>query len=81
MQMMFQKMNREINKVKSVLIVGIGTSPEVLTTTIQSLCLSEESIIPDEVIVITTLPGKKYVESLIRNKVIWEKIVIKFKKK
>ena len=23
------KMNREINKVKSVLIVGIGTSPEV----------------------------------------------------
>ena len=80
MQMMFQKMNREINKVKSVLIVGIGTSPEVLTTTIQSLCLSEESIIPDEVIVITTLPGKKYVENLIRNKVIWEKMLSNLRK-
>ena len=50
---------------KTILIVGIGTSPEVLPSTISALCLAEESIIPDEVVVITTSSGKELIEKKI----------------
>ena len=41
-----------------VLMVGLGTSPAILTETIWELAKLAESVIPDEVVVITTKTGK-----------------------
>ena len=41
-----------------VLIAGMGTSPAVLTETVWALAHQAESVVPDEIAVITTRSGK-----------------------
>ena len=43
---------------KTVLVVGMGTSPAVLTETVWALAHQTEPVVPDEIVVITTKSGK-----------------------
>ena len=43
---------------KIVLVIGMGTSPAVMTETVWALAHQSEPVVPDEVVVITTKSGK-----------------------
>ena len=43
---------------RTVLVVGMGTSPAVLTETVWALAHSNDPVVPDEIEVITTASGK-----------------------
>ena len=43
---------------RTVLVLGMGTSPAVMTETVWALAHQSEPVVPDEVIVITTKSGK-----------------------
>lgn len=47
-----------MNDKKIVLVVGMGTSPAVMTETVWALAHQSESVVPDEIVVITTKSGK-----------------------
>ena len=47
-----------MNDKKTVLVVGMGTSPAVMTETLWALAHQSEPVVPDEVVVITTKSGK-----------------------
>ena len=47
-----------MNDKKIVLVVGMGTSPAVMTETVWALAHQREPVVPDEVVVITTKSGK-----------------------
>ena len=47
-----------MNDKKTVLVVGMGTSPAVMTETVWALAHQSEPVVPDEVVVITTKSGK-----------------------
>lgn len=47
-----------MNDKKIVLVVGMGTSPAVLTETVWALAHQVEPVVPDEIVVITTKSGK-----------------------
>lgn len=54
-----------MNDKKIVLVVGMGTSPAVLTETVWALAHQSESVVPDEIVVITTKSGKDALHSAI----------------
>ena len=47
-----------MNDKKIVLVVGMGTSPAVMTETVWALAHQTEPVVPDEIVVITTKSGK-----------------------
>lgn len=47
-----------MNDKKTVLVVGMGTSPAVMTETVWALAHQSEPVAPDEIVVITTKSGK-----------------------
>lgn len=47
-----------MNDKKIVLVVGMGTSPAVLTETVWALAHQSDPVVPDEIVVITTKSGK-----------------------
>ena len=47
-----------MNDKKIVLVVGMGTSPAVMTETVWALAHQSDPVVPDEVVVITTKSGK-----------------------
>ena len=47
-----------MNKKRKILVVGMGTSPAVLTETVWALAHSNDPVVPDEIEVITTASGK-----------------------
>ena len=47
---------------KTILIVGVGTSPGVITSTVEALFNEDIDLVPDDIIVITTVPGKSLIE-------------------
>jgi hypothetical protein len=47
-----------MNDKKTVLVVGMGTSPAVMTETVWALAHQSEPVVPDEIVVITTKSGK-----------------------
>lgn len=47
-----------MNDKKIVLVVGMGTSPAVMTETVWVLAHQSEPVVPDEIVVITTKSGK-----------------------
>ena len=47
-----------MNDKKIVLVVGMGTSPAVMTETVWALAHQSEPVVPDEIVVITTQSGK-----------------------
>ena len=46
------------NDKRTILVVGIGTSPAVLTETVWALAHQAQPVVPDEIVVITTKHGK-----------------------
>ena len=48
---------------KTILIVGVGTSPSVITSTVDALFNEDIDLVPDDIIVITTVPGKSLIEA------------------
>ena len=50
---------------KTVLVVGMGTSPAVMTETVWALAHQAEPVVPDEIVVITTKSGKDAFRSAI----------------
>jgi CRISPR-associated protein (TIGR02584 family) len=47
-----------MNDKKTVLVVGMGTSPAVMTETVWALAHQEHLVVPDEIGVFTTKNGK-----------------------
>ena len=47
-----------MNDKKIVLVLGMGTSPAVMTETVWALAHQSEPVVPDEIVVITTKSGK-----------------------
>ena len=50
---------------RTVLVLGMGTSPAVMTETVWALAHQEEPVVPDEIVVITTKSGKDAFRSAI----------------
>lgn len=47
---------------KTVLVAGVGTSPAVLTETVWGLAHQATPVVPDEIVVLTTLTGRQRLE-------------------
>ena len=50
---------------RTILVVGMGTSPAVLTETVWALAHQEQPVVPDEIEVITTSSGKSALQHAI----------------
>ena len=50
---------------RTILVVGMGTSPAVLTETVWALAHQEQPVVPDEIEVITTSSGKSALQQAI----------------
>ena len=60
---------------KTILIGGVGLSPAVLTNTVWALAHEKEPIIPDEVVAITTLTGRRCIEEQLIASKGWNRLV------
>lgn len=62
---------------KVILIVGLGTSPAVLTQTVWALVHKKEYVLPDEIVVLTTKSGKKKLceEILLGDSSVWNGLI------
>ena len=67
-----------MNDKKIVLVVGMGTSPAVLTETVWALAHQSEPVVPDEIIVITTKSGKDALRTAIMSGApsVWNRLKI-----
>ena len=45
---------------RQILVAGIGTSPAVLTETAWALAHQKNPVVPDDIVVIATKPGKEF---------------------
>jgi CRISPR-associated protein (TIGR02584 family) len=54
---------------RTILVAGVGLSPAVLTNTVWALAHENTPVIPDEVVAITTVTGRK----CIVDQLIWRK--------
>ncbi|HEK86300.1 MAG TPA: TIGR02584 family CRISPR-associated protein [Candidatus Aminicenantes bacterium] len=63
---------------KEVFVFVVGTSPQIITETIYSLGTSKPPVFPDEIYVITTAAGKKFILEMI-NKNILEQLIKEYK--
>ena len=61
---------------RTILIAGMGTSPAVLTETAWALAHQEHSVVPDEVMVITTRSGKDALRTTVISGTpsVWERL-------
>lgn len=60
---------------KTILVAGVGLSPAVLTNTVWVLAREKEPIIPDEVVAITTLTGRRCIEEQLISSKGWKRLV------
>ena len=67
-------MRTEANRI--ILVAGMGMSPAVLTETVWALAHQRKPVVPDEVVVITTIKGKSDLKSaLLSGKTsVWEQL-------
>ena len=65
---------------KITLIISVGTSPKVITSTIEAFTTHKE-IVPDEIIAITTKPGEKLIREEVINSDLWDKLLTKIQKR
>ncbi|VGO19975.1 CRISPR-associated ring nuclease Csm6 [Pontiella sulfatireligans] len=56
-------LNGAMGEYKNILIAGVGLSPAVLTNTVWALAHEKPPVVPDEVVAITTVTGRKCIES------------------
>lgn len=61
---------------RTVLVVGIGTSPAVLTETVWALAHQAQPVVPDEIVVITTKLGKEALRAAVMSgeSSVWERL-------
>ena len=61
---------------RTVLIAGMGTSPAVLTETVWALAHQKKLVVPDEIVVLTTKPGKDALRAAVMSGVpsVWERL-------
>ena len=61
---------------RTILVAGMGTSPAVLTETVWALAHQEQSVVPDEIVVITTKSGKDALRTAIMSGAssVWERL-------
>ena len=60
---------------KTILVAGVGLSPAVLTNTTWALAHEKNPIIPDEVVAITTLTGRRCIEEQLISSKGWQRLV------
>lgn len=65
---------------EKILIAVIGNSPAVLTETVWALAHQKKPWIPDRVVIITTLTGRKVSEKLLLEQKGWERLCAALKK-
>ena len=60
----------------TVLIAGMGTSPAVLTETVWALAHQKKLVVPDEIVVLTTKPGKDALRTAVMSggPSVWERL-------
>lgn len=61
-------MKKNIKEYKELFIFVAGTTPQIITETIYALSQKKPSINPDEIYIITTLTGKKFIEQSLLKK-------------
>jgi CRISPR-associated protein (TIGR02584 family) len=61
---------------RTILVAGMGTSPAVLTETVWALARQEHSVVPDEVVMITTKSGKDALRTAVMSGTpsVWERL-------
>ena len=61
---------------RTVLIAGMGTSPAVLTETVWALAHQKKPVVPDEIVVLTTKPGKDALRTAVMSGAsgVWERL-------
>ena len=71
-----------MNDKKIVLVVGMGTSPAVMTETVWALAHQAEPVVPDEIVVITTKSGKDTLRAAIMSGApsVWNRLKTAFAK-
>lgn len=47
---------------RKILVVGMGTSPAVLTNAVWELAHQKKPVVPDEIVVITTKSGREVLQ-------------------
>jgi len=56
---------------RRILIAGMGTSPAVLTETVWALAHQKKPVVPDEIVVLTTKPGKDALRTSVMSGASW----------
>lgn len=66
-----------LNQKRTILIVGMGTSPAILTETVWELAHLKGAVIPDEIAVLTTKAGKRALLStlLVGEISVWDRLL------
>ena len=61
---------------RTILIAGMGTSPAVLTETVWALAHQKKPVVPDEIVVLTTKPGKEALRTAVMSGAsgVWERL-------
>ncbi len=67
---------KSVSTNRTILLVGMGTSPAVLTETVWALAHQEQPVVPDDIVVITTKTGKHDLTQAILSgeSCVWEKL-------
>lgn len=75
--------NGKESRKQVVLLMVLGTSPAVLTETVWALAMRKEAVIPDEIVVITTLKGKACLQGVLEGgeSSVWGTLCAALKKK
>ena len=60
---------------KIILVAGVGLSPAVLTNTVWALAHEPTPVIPDEVVVVTTLTGRRCIEDQLLSSKGWRTLI------
>lgn len=68
---------------RTILIAGMGTSPAVLTETVWALAHQKKPVVPDEIVVLTTKPGKEALRTAVMSGApsVWERLKAALRKK
>jgi len=70
-----------MSEYNTILLAVVGTSPAILTETIWALINSEEPIIPNKIVVLTTTEGKRVLTEQLLDSGIWDKFIVSLKDK
>ena len=69
-----------MNDKKIVLVVGMGTSPAVMTETVWALAHQKMPIVPDEIAVLITKNGKELLRRELIANGVWEEMLAEMKR-